>query len=183
MPGFYGVEIDESCNRPMDVSEIISLPGHVQDWVLAQLARWVRENGGELHLLLRDTSSDWAHKVIKEAWGADNAQVEDETSEAVLKRTGRRIKVTSAQVMAARMVARRCRENGEPVPLKTEKIANAKRRDGSPVLFGKPDLDEGYVTAEEAATLVPCVDPNIFELADRIVGVHLGIMALTRTDT
>lgn len=181
MPKFYGVEIEESCNRPMDVSEIISLPNHVQDWVLTQLTRWVRENGGELHLLLRDTPSDWAHKVIKEAWNADTPQVEDEPK-AVLKRTGRRVKVTSAQVMAARTVARRYRERGEPVPLKVEKIANAKRRDGSPILFGKPDLDDGYVTAEEAATLKPCIDPNVFELADRLVGMHLGLINLSRTD-
>ncbi|MGB4762341.1 MAG: hypothetical protein WBP12_03220 [Candidatus Saccharimonas sp.] len=179
---FYGVELNEECSRPMDISEIMSLPAHVQEWVLQQLTRWVCENGGNRRSLLDDTRSEWARAVINQEWNAKRASTREDPK-AELERTGRRVRVTSAQVMAARTTIRRLREKGEPIPLKMERIANARRSDGSPVLFGKPDLDEGYVTAEEAATLKPCVDPNIFELADTIVGMHLAIAAITRTST
>lgn len=171
MASFYGVELTEECSRPMDVSEIMSLPSHVQDWVLMQLARWVREHGGNLYELLTDASTQWAKSVIKKAWGAteDIAVSNDEVKAPM--RTGKRIAVTSAQVMAARIQVGWLRGNGEPIPPKLWKIANARRQDGTPIRIGRLNLDEPFLTPEEIASTEPELGDEIRAAVDSMIEI------------
>lgn len=68
MAPFYGIEDVDPCNRPLDISEIMSLSGNVQDWALTQLTLWVRANGGDLRRLLDDAMTHWSRDLIRKTW-------------------------------------------------------------------------------------------------------------------